>query len=65
MPQPKKVHKWLIRYDLTWCSREFQDILESLDRKIPRRKTPQGKAMCLKVEIGDNSTRQKLIDLPE
>ena len=37
MPRPKKGHKCLIRHNLTWRSREFQDILESLDREIARR----------------------------
>ena len=61
----KKGRKRLIRHNLTWRSREFQDILESLDRKIARRRTARGKAMCLEVEIGGDSTRQKPDGLPE
>jgi len=38
-PQSKKGLKRLIRHPLTWRSREFQDILESLDRKIARRRS--------------------------
>ena len=64
-PQSKKGRKRLIRHTLTWRSREFQDILESLDRKIARRRTARGKAMCLDVEVGGNSTRPKPDCLPE
>ena len=37
--QSKKGCKQLNRHPLTWRSREFQDILESLDRKIARRRS--------------------------
>ena len=65
IPQPKKGRKRLIRHNLTWRSREFQDILESLDRKIARRRTARGKAMCLEVEMGGDSARQKPDGLPD
>jgi len=64
-PQPKKGRKRLVRHKLTWRSREFQEVLDSLDRKIARRRFTRGKGMCLEVEIGGNSARSKPHCLPE
>ena len=52
-------------HNLIRHSREFQDILKSLHRKIARRRTARGKAVCLEVEMDGDSTRQKPDGLPE
>ena len=40
-------------------------MMDSLDRKLQRKRTPRGKAMCLEVEIGGNSSRPKPDHFPE
>lgn len=57
--------KRLIRHKIPWRSREFQQILESLDRKIDRQRSERSKAMCLSVEVGGDSGREKPDTLPE
>ena len=57
--------KRLIKHTLPWRSREFERIIESLDRKLDRRRSIKSKAMCLQVEIGEASSREKPDDLPE
>ena len=61
----QKSHKRLIKHTLPWRSREFQRIIESLDRKMERRRNFRSKAMCLDVEIGEDSTREKPEALPD
>jgi len=60
-----KKAKKLIKHPLMYWSREFQSLIESLDRKLERRRTSHSKAMCLPVEIGMPSKRKKLCDVPE
>ena len=60
----KKI-KRLIKHPLMYRSREFQGIIESLDRKLERRRTSRSKAMCLPIEIGSPSTRKKPSGIPE
>lgn len=62
LTQPKKK---LIRHKITWRNRECQEMMDSLDRKLQRKRTSRGQAMCLKVEIGGNSTRPKPDSFPE
>ena len=40
-------------------------MMDSLDRKLQWKRTPRGKAMCLEVEIGGNSSRPKPDHFPE
>ena len=42
----QKSHKRLIKHTLPWRSREFQRIIESLDRKMERCRNSRSKAMC-------------------
>ena len=57
--------KKLIRHTLPWRSAEFQRFIESLDRKIDRRRSDRSRSMCLKVEAGGASTRQAPQDIPD
>ena len=63
-PPAKK--KRLIKHKLPWRSREMQTVMESLDRKIDRRRTGRSKAMCLQIEeVSGESTRPKPDGLSE
>ena len=62
-PAPKK--KKLIKHKLPWRSQEMQEMVNSLDRKVNRRRTPRGRTMCLEVEEGRVSTRPKPDNIPE
>ena len=62
---PIKKIKRLIKHPLMYQSREFQGMIESLDRKLERRRTSRSKAMCLPIEIGSPSTRKKPSGIPE
>jgi len=57
--------KKLIQHKLPWRSEEFEKVLQSLDRKVDRRRDARSKAMCLKVEVSGDSLREKPADLPE
>ena len=57
--------KKLIRHKLPWRSEEFETVLRSLDRKLDRRRDPRSKAMCLEVQMGENSLREKPEGLPD
>ena len=57
--------KKLIKHTLPWRSVEFRRLLESLDRKIDRRRTDRSRSMCLEVEVGAESTRQAPHDIPD
>lgn len=57
--------KRLIRHQLPWRSEDFEDMLKSLDRKLDRRRDARSKGMCLEVEIGGISEREKPTNLPE
>lgn len=56
--------KRLVKHKLTWRSREFQQIVESLDRKIDRRRSSRSKRMCLEVEQGSDSLREPPEGIP-
>ena len=57
--------KKLIKHKLTWRSVEFQKIIESLDRKIDRRRSSRSKRMCLEVEQGGDSSREPPEGIPQ
>lgn len=40
-------------------------VIESLDRKLERRRSERAKGMCLEVIMGEDSSRSKPEDLPE
>lgn len=50
---------------LPWRSRELNDLMSSLDRKIARRKTQRSASMTLKRRLGANSTRPAPENAPE
>ena len=60
--QPKKK---LVKHLQAWRSPEFQQYIESLDRKIDRRRTPRARSMVLKVEVGEPSSREAPLDCPD
>lgn len=62
-PMTKK--KKLLKHSLPWRSREMQEIADSLDRKVNRRRTPRGRTMCFEVVEGRVSTRPKPDNIPE
>ena len=49
----------------TWRSPEFQSYIESLDRKMERRRSERGRLMALKVEIGECFSHGAPDDCPE
>ncbi|XP_065887801.1 uncharacterized protein [Dysidea avara] len=63
--EPKTKKKKLIKHTLSWRSREMEEMVSSLDRKVSRRRTPRGKTMCLEVEVGRASTRPRPDNVPE
>lgn len=63
-PVPTRRNK-LLKKRATWRSEEFQVYMHSLDRKIERRRTEQGRVMVLDCEYGDDSTRSAPADCPE
>ena len=63
--QPSRGKKKLIKHKLPWRSQEMQLIMESLDRKLERRRSDRAKGMCLEVVMGDNSSRARPENLPE
>ena len=62
-PPTKK--KRLVKHKFPWRSREMQAVIDSLDRKIDRRRSGRSKAMCLEVVVSGESTRPKPDGLPE
>ena len=57
--------KRLRRQKLPWRSEELQKVIESLDRKLNRRRTERVKAMCLEIIEGSDSQREKPENAPE
>ena len=57
--------KRLCRHRLPWRSQELLKVIESLDRKLERRRSDHAKAMCLEVIVGADSQRQVPNDAPE
>ena len=60
-----KKKKRLVKHKPRWRSHEMQSVVESLDRKIGRRRDAKAKKMCLEVIEGEDSTRPKPDGLPE
>ena len=63
MPPVKK--KKLIKHKLPLRSHEMQCVLDSLDRKMDRRRDARAKKMCLEVVMGSDSERPKPDGVPE
>ena len=65
--EPTHAHKKkkLIKHKLPWRSQEYQSVIESLDRKIARRRDDRAKRMCLETTMGGDSARPKPDHLPE
>ena len=57
--------KSLTKHKVPWRSQELQRIIDSLDRKIDRRRGDRAKAMCLDFTIGGDSTRPIPENVPE
>lgn len=57
--------KRLRRHRLPWRSQELQKIIESLDRKLERRRSDRAKAMCLEIRVGYDSQREVPNNAPE
>ena len=64
-PSPSRVKKKLVKHSLPWRSQEMQRVVESLDRKIDRRRNERAKRMCLDFDLGGISSRPKPDHLPE
>ena len=57
--------KKLIKHKPLWRSCEMQSVLDSLDRKMDRRRDARAKKMCLEVVMGADSNRPKPGGMPE
>ena len=57
--------KRLCRHRLPWRSQELQRVIESLDRKLERRRSDRAKAMCLEIIVGSDSQRGVPNNAPE
>ena len=57
--------KKLIKHVAVWRSEEFQDYIESLDRKLDRRRSARAKSMILPTDTGEPSKRGSPLDCPE
>lgn len=57
--------KRLCRRRLPWRSQELQKVIESLDRKLERRRSDRAKAMCLEITVGSDSQREVPNNAPE
>ena len=62
---PPRREKKLIKHKVSWRSQEMQLIIDSLDRKLDRRRDDRAKKMCHEVVMGSASTRLKPDNLPE
>lgn len=65
--QRRPRRKRLIRHTLPWRSVEFRHLIESLDRKIDRRRSDRSRSMCLEVEVNQDveSNRSAPHDIPD
>jgi len=61
----QSVKKKLIRKKLPWRSHELQCIIESLDRKLVRRRSDRAKAMCPEIKVEGTSDRPAPHNAPE
>ena len=57
--------KKLIKHKAAWRSSEFQEYIESLDRKIKRRQSTRAKAIMLPVLHTMQSNHLLLLDCPD
>ena len=60
--------KRLLKHRATWRSSEFEEFIQSIDRKIERRRTERGKMMVLERLSNEGSpctTRSAPLDCPE
>lgn len=57
--------KKFIKHVAMWRSVEFQNYIDSLDRKTDRRRTERGKMMMIPVEDGESSSRDAPVDCPD
>ena len=57
--------KKLIKHVAVWRSEEFQDYIESLDRKLDCRRSARAKSMILPTDIGEPSKRGSPLECPE
>ena len=62
---PSRGRKKLMKHKLPWRSQEMQRIIDSLDRKLDRRRDDRAKGMCLQTSMGGDSKREKPDHLPE
>ena len=62
---PPRRKKKLIKHRVPWRSQEMQLLVDSLDRKLDRRRDDRAKKMCHEVVMGSDSTRPKPDNLPE
>ena len=60
-----QLKKRLRRHRLPRRSQEFQKVIESLDRKLERRRSDRAKVMCLEVMVGSDSQREVSSNRPE
>lgn len=49
---------------LTWRSRELNDLMASLDRKVARRRSQKSASMTMQRRTGPNSNRQAPLNAP-
>lgn len=63
--RPLRQRKTLAKHKLPWRSQEMQKVMDSLDRKLDRRRDDRAKGMCLQASVGGNSKREKPDHLPE
>ena len=62
---PSRGRKKLIKHKLPWRSQEMQRVIDSLDRKLDRRRDDRAKKMCLETSVEGESTREKPDHLPQ
>ena len=57
--------KKFVKHTAQWRSAEFQNYIDSLDRKVNRRRTERGKLMTVPIEDGEPSSRKAPDGCPE
>ena len=62
---PTQSRKKLVKHMQQWRSDEFQSYIDSLDRKVARRRTARAMSMVLPTETGSPSSREAPIDCPD
>ena len=61
VPKPKV----LVVKKLTWRSRELNELMAKLDKKIARKRSQKGQSMLIKRKVGPPSTRMAPMDAPK